>query len=103
MTDMTHDGRAIEVADNPQGLAFEATVDGEVVGRAVYRLTDGVMVFTHTEVTPSEQGQGIADVLARRALDDVRDSGRQVVPQCPFISAFIHRHEEYADLVAPTR
>src|SRR4051812_44234921 len=101
MTDTTHDGRTIEIADDPAESAFTATVDGAIVGKAVYRLRDGLVVFTHTETSPSMQGQGIANVLAGRALDAVAASGRQVVPQCPFISAYIRRHPEYANLVDP--
>ncbi len=101
MTDTTRDGRTITVADDPSESAFTATVDGEIVGRAVYRLKDDVVVFTHTETAPSMQGQGIANVLAGRALDAVAASGRKLVPQCPFISAYIRRHPEYADLIDP--
>jgi predicted GNAT family acetyltransferase len=57
------------------------------------------VVFVHTEVEPELQGQGIAQVLAAGALDQVRASGRQVVPRCPFIASYIRRHPEYEDLV----
>jgi predicted GNAT family acetyltransferase len=99
MTDSTRDGRPIEVADNPEHNRFEAVVDGAIVGKAVYRAKDGVVVFTHTEVDPEEQGQGIAQALAARALDLVRATGRTVVAQCPFIASYIRRHPEYADLL----
>jgi predicted GNAT family acetyltransferase len=99
MTDSTRDGRPIEVADNPQHNRFEAVVGDEIVGKAVYLIRDGVVVFTHTEVDPEEQGQGIAQVLAGRSLDLVRGSGRTVVAQCPFIATYIRRHPEYADLL----
>ncbi len=101
--DTTNDGRAIEVVDDPQQTRFEARIAGEVVGKSVYRAEPGRVVFVHTEVDPGLQGQGIAQVLARVALDQVRASGRQVVPQCSFIASFIGRHPAYADLVAPTR
>jgi predicted GNAT family acetyltransferase len=102
MTDRTRDGRPIEVVDNPGHGRFEAVVDGVVVGKAVYRVQagpSGTVVFTHTEVDPGLQGQGVAQALARRALDQVRAGGRRVVPQCPFIAAYIGRHPEYTDLV----
>src|SRR5947209_12733270 len=100
MTDTTRDGRPIVVADNPGLSAFTAEVDGEVAARAVYRLQGDVVVFTHTETEPSMQHQGIANVLAGRALDLVAESGRSVVPQCPFIASFIEGHPEYRTLVA---
>ncbi len=100
--DTTRDGRAIEVVDDPEHTRFEATVDGELVGKAVYRAEPGRVVFVHTEVDAALQGQGIAQALARAALDHGRASDRQVVPLCPFIASFIGRHPEYADLVAPS-
>ena len=36
---------------------------------------------------------------SRGALDDVRAGGRRLVALCPFIAAFLERHDEYADLV----
>ena len=99
MPDSTRDGRPITVVDDPEQSAFTATVDGEVAGRAVYRLRGAAVVFTHTETEPSMQHQGIGNALAGRALDLVAASGRKVVPRCPFIASYIQGHPEYADLV----
>jgi predicted GNAT family acetyltransferase len=101
MTDTTRDGRTIEVADDAGESRFVARVDGEVVGQAFYVGEAGKVVLTHTEVDPSQQGQGIGQVLVRQALDQLRAAGVQVVPQCPFVAAFIRRHPDYQDLVAP--
>jgi predicted GNAT family acetyltransferase len=101
MTDTTPDGRPIEVVDVPEQSRFEARLDGEVVGQALYVAKPGRVLLTHTEVEPALQGQGIGQALASQVLDQLRAAGSQVVPQCPFIAAFIHRHPEYEDLVAP--
>jgi predicted GNAT family acetyltransferase len=37
------------------------------------------------------------------SLDEVRDSGKQIVPLCPFITGYIRRHLQYVDLVVPGR
>ena len=92
----TRDGRTIEIADNVDRRQFEARVEGAVVGRAVYRIDGDSVVFTHTEVDPELQGQGVATVLARKALEAVRASGRAIVPLCPFIAAYLQRHAEQA-------
>jgi predicted GNAT family acetyltransferase len=99
MADSTLDGPDIEVVDNSEGGRFEVWSGGTLVGRAVYRTEPGKVVFTHTEVDPALQGHGIAQMLAARALDEVRASGRQVVPLCPFVASYIRKHPEYADLV----
>ena len=89
-----------EVRHNPDEARYEAVVDGQVAGYAAYQLADRIIVFTHTEVDPAYEGQGIGSLLAREALDDVRRAGtRQVLPVCRFISAWIGRHPDYADLV----
>ena len=91
----------VDVTDNPGKHRYEARAEGAVAGFAAYRLRGGdVIVFTHTEVDPAHEGQGIGSALARGALDDVRARGeRRVVALCPFISAWIERHPDYRDLL----
>jgi len=94
-----------EVRHNREAARYEALEDGAVIGFAVYQLTDELIVFTHTEVDPAFEGRGIGSLIARYALDDVRrDGSRRVLPLCPFIKAWIGRHQDYVDLVygAPT-
>ena len=57
-------------------------------------------MFTHTEVVPQFEGQGLGSRLAKFALDDVRRRGLQVVPVCTFVAGYIRRHPEYHDLVS---
>lgn len=90
---------SIDVTDNPTDHRYEARLDGALAGFAVYRDAPGRRIFTHTEVDPAFEGHGVGGVLASAALDDVRRSGLEVVPQCPFIAAYIERHPAYADLV----
>jgi uncharacterized protein len=91
----------VDVADNPAEHRYEARDgDGTVLGFSAYRRSGDVVVITHTEVDDSQEGQGVGSVLVRGALDDIRASGRTVRPQCPFVRAWIDRHEEYADLVS---
>jgi uncharacterized protein len=37
--------------------------------------------------------------LVAWALADIRANGLKIVPLCPFVSAYLQRHPEYADLV----
>lgn len=78
---------------------FEARLGDELAGFAQYQLTDDLYVFTHTEVDPAHEGEGVGGALARAALDHVRAEGtRKVLPICPFIEAWMRRHPDYADL-----
>lgn len=86
------------ITNNLDKSRWEATDGQELVGFAEYITTDDLLVFTHTEVF--REGQGIGGQLARAALDAVRAEGtRKVMPQCPFIKAWINKNPEYADLV----
>jgi predicted GNAT family acetyltransferase len=91
---------AVEVVHNEALSRYEAHVDGALAGFADYQLTDELVVFTHTEVDPAFEGQGVGSAIARGALDDVRAAGaRKVLPLCPFIAGWIARHPDYQPLV----
>jgi hypothetical protein len=90
----------ITVRDNPQRHRFEAVDEsGVVAGFAAYRRSGDAVVLTHTEVDDAFEGHGVGSRLARGALDALREQEVRVVPSCPFISAYIEDHQEYADLV----
>ncbi len=87
------------VTDNPAESRYEL-YDGETLaGVAAYRLAGTTVTFTHTEVDDAYEGQGAGSRLAREALDDSRARGRRVLARCPFISSWIERHPDYADLL----
>ncbi len=65
-----------------------------------YRLRDGVMAMTHTEVAPELEGQGIAGELVRAALAHARDNGLKVRPLCSYVQAYFRRHPEVQPLLA---
>ncbi|MER7362304.1 GNAT family N-acetyltransferase [Nonomuraea wenchangensis] len=94
----------IEVVDNSSESRFEILVDGKVAGFADYRLLPTKVVFTHTEVSPLYEGQGLAGRLVDHALRVSADTGLRVVPLCPYVARYIERHPEFANLVdAPDR
>jgi hypothetical protein len=97
---MTQD---VTVADAPGRNRYEATVDGRLAGFAEYLTTSPLTVFTHTEVEPAYEGQGVGSALARYALDDMRAHDRHVLPLCPFVKEWIGRHPDYADLIYQTK
>ena len=89
------------VRDHRPGSRYEIILDGELAGVAVYERRPGRVVFTHTEIRPDYKGRGLADKLARWALDDVQARAEEkVIARCPFIAAYIARHPEYRVLLA---
>jgi predicted GNAT family acetyltransferase len=91
------------VRDNPEENRYEIRDGDRVLGLAAYERRGDTMVFTHTEVDPDAGQEGLGSTLVRAALDDVRSKGGSVVPLCPFVRGWIDRHQDYADLVAPSR
>ena len=87
-----------DVVDVPEEQRYEIRRSGQVAGFAAYQKAQRLVVFTHTEVDPSYEGQGLGGELVRRALDDVRAQGLPVLPLCPFVQQWMNRHPEYADL-----
>ncbi len=45
-------------------------------------------------------GKGVGSKLVKGALEQVRRDGLKVVPDCPFVNAYIEKHPEQADLLA---
>ena len=89
----------VSVSDAPERRRYEIHVDGQLAGILRYALRDPVIRLVHTEVDESIEGRGLGSRLAKFALDDARARGLRVRPDCPFVSAWIGRHPEYADLV----
>ena len=89
-----------EITDNAEQHRFEARLAGELAAEAQYRLQGDTVTFTHTQVQPQYEGQGLGSRLAQYALDNVRERKLKVVAQCEFIAAYIERHPDYAVLLA---
>jgi uncharacterized protein len=87
------------VTDNADLERFEITTGGELAGLTQYRRRPGLIAFVHTEVDPRFEGQGLGSRLIGEALDAARREELAVLPFCPFVNAYIQRHDEYADLV----
>jgi uncharacterized protein len=88
----------LAVFDVPQRARYEVHADGALAGYAEYRRTDRGLVFTHTEIEPRYEGQGVGSGLVHGALDDVRQRQLAVEVRCPFVRAWIDRHPAYAGL-----
>jgi predicted GNAT family acetyltransferase len=91
---------SIDIANRPERLRYEISVDGELAGFAQYADHGEVRTFVHTEVDDRFEGMGLGSRLVREALADVRAHGRTIVAQCPFVRSYVERHPEVADLVA---
>jgi uncharacterized protein len=87
-----------EVVNNKAHHRYELTVDGHLAA-TYYEISGNVITFIHTEVPPELGGKGIGSQLIKGALDQVRADGLKVIPECPFVKAYIGKHPDYADLL----
>jgi predicted GNAT family acetyltransferase len=91
----------ITITNHPEKHRYEAAVDGQLAGYCEYNLLTNAVMFTHTEVLPAFEGQGVGSAIARHVLDEARAQGAAVIPACLFIAGYIRKHREYVDLVRP--
>lgn len=89
----------VTVDHEPAYSRFAIRVDGEFAGEASYRLDGTVMVMHHTAVDPDRQGQGLAAVLVKAALDHARAEGWRVRATCSYVATYLRRHPEQHDLL----
>lgn len=91
----------ITLSNHPEKHRYEAAIDGQLAGYCEYNLLSNAVMFTHTEVLPAFEGQGVGSAIARHVLDEARARGAAVIPACQFIAGYIRKHREYVDLVRP--
>jgi predicted GNAT family acetyltransferase len=86
------------IVNNRTRHRFELEVDGHIAA-SYYEIAGPVITFVHTEVPLELGGKGVGSKLIGGALDQVRSEGLKVIAQCPFVKAYIDKHQDYADLL----
>ncbi len=75
--------------------------DGSEAELTYSEMTDEVVAFTHTLVPEAHEGQGVGSSLVTAGLAWAEAEGRRVRPVCSYVAAYVRRHPEHADLIAP--
>lgn len=89
------------VANITERKRYEIGVGGQTAGSARYVDTGNQRIFYRTEVDDKFARHGLGGRLASAALDDTRAAGKRVVALCPFVAAYVDRHEDYDDILDP--
>ncbi|MDB4874990.1 MAG: acetyltransferase [Gemmatimonadetes bacterium] len=78
------------VVNNREASRFEVDLDGEL---AVLEYTERAHLIDlrHTEVPPALAGHGVGGALAAAALEYANQTGKRVVPSCPFVRAYMKK------------
>jgi len=94
---MNDDNAVVRHDESQQRYVLE--VSDKELGMARYQDDGERRVFTHTEVDPSLEGQGLGSKLVRESLDDAREHGKRIVPVCEFIAAYVKKHHDWDDII----
>jgi predicted GNAT family acetyltransferase len=87
------------VVHNAAAGQFEIRADTGDAAVLTYVKRGDALDLMHTRVPGELEGQGYGGALAKAALDYAQANGLKVIPTCPFVSAYLRRHKEYANLV----
>jgi predicted GNAT family acetyltransferase len=91
-------GQSRPIRLNLDDSRFEISIH-EQVAFLLFRLRGRKLSLIHTEVPLALQHQGLADALARAALEYARAQSLRVEVICPFVTNYLTRHPEFQDLV----
>ena len=83
-----------ELIDNEENRRYEFRIDGHIAKIEYIKTPNGEIYLTHTEVPRALGGKGIGSQLVEKALKDLR-----LVPLCPFVAGYIHKHPEWRRIV----
>ena len=88
-----------DVIDNKADHRFELEVEGHIATEH-YKLDGNVITFEHTDV-PIRSSAARASARSWSKARSTRSArpDLKLIPQCPFVKAWIEKHPEYADLV----
>ena len=89
----------MQIRNNEGESRFEYEADGKLAF-VEYKTAPHRIIFVHTEVPEELGGRGIAQELAKTALDYARQNKLHVVALCSYIAAYIKRHPDYQDLIS---
>lgn len=86
----------IDTASNRLELAIEGST-----AFIEYKLAGQTLFLIHTEVPQELEGKGVGGAIVQKALQYAKDNDYKIVPICPFVQAYLKRHTEWNDIVAP--
>jgi len=57
------------------------------------------IALVHTEAEPELAGTGAAAAVVEKTLEYIKESGKKLLPFCPYVFAFIKKHPEWKTIV----
>ena len=88
-----------ELIDNEESRRYEFRIDGHIAKIEYIKTPNGEIYLTHTEVPRALGGKGVGSQLVEKALKDIEQKDLRLVPLCPFVAGYIHKHPEWRRIV----
>ncbi|MEW5674814.1 GNAT family N-acetyltransferase [Flavobacterium enshiense] len=86
---------------NEEKRRFELEVEDSVAYVEFIKNNDGIVFLTHTEVPAELEGKGVGSEMVSRTLNWIKEHGFTLAPLCPFVAAYLKRHPEWTEILAP--
>lgn len=84
----------LSTVQNSEEDRFELRVE-EYVAFIQYKIgKSGNWYLVHTEVPEQIKNLGVGNKLVRESLNLIDEQGIKIIPSCPFVKAFIQRHQD---------
>ncbi len=90
---------SLELRVNEKQKRFELEYNG-YIGFINYGDFGNSIALVHTEVEPELQGTGIASALVEKTLTHLKEQGKEILPFCPYVFAYIKKHPEWKAIVS---
>ena len=81
---------------------YQEDEDGDVIAEITYKpLDENTVDADHTFVDPSLRGQGVAEQLVDRLVEQMETEGKKIQPTCPYVvNLFKRKEEKYENIIA---
>lgn len=89
----------LQVVNNEAERRFEIVLEDGTAFIKYARKGEDIYNLYHTEVPEQFAGKGVGSALAKGTLEYIKAEGKQIIPTCPFVKAYLKRHSEYQELV----
>lgn len=84
---------------NEEKKRFEIEIDGSFAF-INYSEKGSQIALVHTEVDPALNGLGAASAVVEKTLNYIEQSGKMLLPFCPYVFAYIKKHPEWKRIVS---
>lgn len=88
----------IPLVKNEEDKRFQIEFNGHLAF-IDYKETSHQIALIHTEAASELAGTGAAAALVEKTLHHIEESGKKLLPFCPYVFAFIKKHPDWKRIV----